>query len=326
MTLPPPPEWWWFPYVPKSRLVLLDGSEGIGKGLFCVWLAKQLTSGTFPDTDDRGRVLWLSAEDDPEEDILRRLYAAGYDSKDAEGIGFITQMLKVPSDVAALEALIYEHKASVLIMDPGRSFLSPPEGTKDFSFNNEAHVRPGMEELNRLAKRTSCTILFVHHWNKNTTADIQYRSGGSGAFAQVVRHRVTLAWHGSTEEGEGAFEVQKSNIASRGHVHGYRVDASPAWDTATFALAGDMPEFQSLGEWFKACATDQVSMDWSDNLATILENGVVRGARIPSEAELMNELGISRRELRAATVTLIDDGILVKDHGQRRPVYKGLNP
>lgn len=321
MQLPPPPEWWWKPYIPKSRLVLLDGSEGIGKGMFCVNVAAALTSGAY---GDKGRVLWLSAEDDPEEDILRRLYAVGYDGKKDEGIGFITKRLAVPKDVDLLGGLINEHDARLLIMDPGRSFLSPPEGSRDFSFNNEAHVRPGMEELNRLAKRTDCTILFVHHWNKNTQTAIQYRSGGSGAFAQVVRHRVTLAWHGPTEGGSGAFEVGKSNIAPKGHVHGYQMEPVADLDTARFVLTDSLPEYPDLGTWLKECdKEDGISVDYGEALATWCSDNVAVGAPVPGRRALAQEIGVSEHVVREALKELEAAGAAVSGGPNGRLVWRG---
>lgn len=321
MSLPPPPEWWWRPFIPKARLVLLDGSEGIGKGMFCVNIAAGLTAGRF---GDRGRVLWMSAEDDPEEDILRRLYAVGYNGEEHEGIGFVTRRLAVPKDADLLEGLINEHEAALLIMDPGRSFLSPPEGSRDFSFNNEAHVRPGMEELNRLAKRTGCTILFVHHWNKNTQASVQYRSGGSGAFAQVVRHRVTLAWHGPTEGGEGAFEVGKSNIASKGHVHGYLMEPVADLDTARFVLTDSMPEYPDLGTWLKDCdKQDGISIDYGEVIGSWCAANVAVGAAIPGYRALVEALDLPQHAVRSGLKELEAAGAAVVGGGNKRLVWRG---
>lgn len=258
MTLPPPPSWLWRPYIPEGRLVLLDGSEGIGKGLFCAWLAKRVAADN--------TVLWMSTEDDPEEDIQRRLLAAGYDRDEDHAIGFFVIDPRFPAHIDMLESAILEHQAQLVIMDPGRSFLAGPDGMKGMSYNDEAFIRPGLEALNKLAKRTDCTIIFVHHWNKNTATTVQYRSGGSGSFAQVVRHRLTLAWHGPTEGGAGAFEVSKSNIGPRGHVHGYEIRPSAdEFATAVFVLTEPLlvPDLNTWMDAMESQAND-IEIDEGD--------------------------------------------------------------
>lgn len=269
MEMPPPAEWWWKPYLPKGRLVLLDGSEGIGKGLFCVNLALLVSL--------ERRVLWMTTEDDPEEDIQKRLKAAGWDPKSHGDFGFFNVDPKFPTHEEALEELIAEHGAGLVVMDPGRSFLAPPEGSKGMSYNDEAFIRPGLESLNKLAKRSGCTVVFVHHWNKDTQASVSKRAGGSGAFAQVVRHRLTMAWHGNTEEGVGAFEVSKSNIGPKGHVYGYSVRPNEKFDTAVIELTEPLP-YSSLGEWMRAVEQD-IPIDMTGEVMREVE-GLAGGAPV----------------------------------------------
>lgn len=303
MTLPPPPQWWWKPYLPKGRLVLLDGSEGIGKGLFCAHLATMIGL--------KAPVLWLATEDDPEEDIQRRLLAAGWSADTHFDVGFFTKDPKFPTHTDALEEIIREHDAGLVIMDPGRSYLAPPDGSRGMSYNDEAHIRPGLEAINRMAKRTGCTVVFVHHWNKNTQTTVQYRSGGSGAFAQVVRHRITLVWHGPTEGGEGAFEVSKSNIGPKGHVHGYAVEPVSKFDTAAFVLTEPMPEFSDLGSWLKTVEreSDGIDIDRTPEVQDALK-ALPAGAPVPAVRELAQTYGISRDDAKAVLTDFLEEGVL----------------
>lgn len=299
MHMPPPPKWHWKPYLPQSRLVLLDGSEGIGKGLFCAYLATLLTGRG-------GTVLWASTEDDPEEDIQRRLLAAGYDRETSAPIGFFTVDPKFPTHIEPLEQLIAQHGAQMLVLDPGRSFLAPPDGVRA-SFNDEAAIRPGLESLNKLAKRTGCAIVFVHHWNKNTQTTTQYRAGGSGAFAQVVRHRITLAWHGPTDGGSGAFEVSKSNIGPKGHVHGYGVTPIPKFDTASFELTDPLDDFSDIGEWLKAqeSGEDTIELDRVEDILERITN-LPPGGPVPAVAALQAEFGVKRKQAQDVIAQLLD--------------------
>lgn len=304
MTLPPPAEWFWQPYLPKGRLVLMDGSEGIGKGLMCAHLATKLTG----EYDVVG--LWGSTEDDPEEDIQKRLLAAGYERGVNNEVWFFTVDPRFPQDIGALERLIQETGAGFLVLDPGRSFLAAPENVKNFSFNDEASIRPGLEALNRLAKRSGCTILFVHHWNKNTQTSVQYRSGGTGAFAQVVRHRITLAWVGPTDGGEGAFEVSKSNIGPKGNVHTYSVEPCLEYDTARLVLGDPDERHDSLGAWMKTKEkeADGVAIDVTEDVWDEVVS-LPPGSVAPARKELMAR-GLSKTDAEELIDRALADGVL----------------
>lgn len=312
MTLPPPAEWYWHPYLPKGRLVLMDGSEGIGKGLMCAHVATMLVNDGVP-------VLWGSTEDDPEEDIQRRLLAAGYDRTAEATTLFFTVDPKLPQDTAALERLIEEAGAGLLVLDPGRSFLAPPDNVKNFSYNDESSIRPGLEALNRLAKRTGCTILFVHHWNKNTQTSVQYRSGGTGAFAQVVRHRITLAWVGPTDGGEGAFEVSKSNIGPKGNVHTYTVDPVAEFDTARLVLGAPDEKHDSLGAWMKTAeqTNDGIQLDMSDEAREYILS-LPPGPGVPArEALRADPWNLTRSDAEALLAELLEDGHIRRGAGNK---------
>lgn len=244
MTLPPPANWLWQPYLPEGRLVLLDGAEGIGKGLFCAFATANVTSGGWGD--EPRPVLWFSAEDDPVEDVQRRLLAAGYVQGENEEVTFIEGMPRFPRDMTDLIGEMKGTQYGLVILDPGRSFLGP-EGdyTGPWSYNDEAAVRPGLEQLNRVAKAAGVTIIFVHHWNKDTQASIENRSAGSKAFRQVVRHGISMAWVGDTETGQGAIAVTKSNIGPTGHLRGYTIKPSPPeLATATFDMGEPLADYR----------------------------------------------------------------------------------
>lgn len=260
LVLPPPPTWLLKPYIPEGRLVLVDGAEGVGKGLFCALLATTLVK--------EGRTgLWASGEDDVEHDIQRRLLAADYD-RTAEGtVLFFKVSPKIPMETTMIAQLIEDTGATFMILDPGRSFLVPPQGVKA-SYNDDAAIRPGLEALNLLASETGATIVFVHHWNKSAGVTTQLRAGGTAAFTQVPRHRVSMAFVGSTESGTGALEVTKSNIFSKGHLREFRVISVPEYDTAKFVL-GDTSPYATLDEWVSSHQNQSVTIVSEPNRKSI---------------------------------------------------------
>lgn len=252
MTLKPPPPWLWRDYLPEATLTLLEGEEGIGKGLCCAWLAVQVVSGaSFGDPKPPRNVLWYTAEDDPD-DVLRRLYAAGY-SPEAGHADVIFRnprfdRLAFPGDIESLQRIVKQMKPGLIIMDPGRSFLAPDEKFKtDGSLNSEQNVRPGMERLNLIAHDTGVPIVFVHHWNKSKEGDSRSKSGGSGAFRQVARQALVVARY----LDEHAISVEKANNSSTGGTLAtYNIEVDPEDGTAWFTMGGKLPQ-ENIDEWLK---------------------------------------------------------------------------
>lgn len=310
MILPPPPEWFWKPYLPKGRLVLLDGGEGIGKGLFCVWAACKITSGEWGD--EPKKVLWFAAEDDPTEDIQRRLLAAGYEKGVNAEVDFIEGLPRFPRDLVELVAELKAEDYGLIILDPGRSFLGPDaEYNGPWSYNDEAAVRPGLEQLNRLAKWGNITILFVHHWNKNSAASIEDRSAGSKAFRQVVRHVISMAWVGDTDLGEGALAVTKSNIGPTGALRGYSLEAVPEWDSVEWMPGDTLPD-NRMSDFIKRIGDEQegevaITFDL-DSVLGYYGPALMPGMLFPSVDELYNRFRahgmtkVQAKEIRAEAV------------------------
>jgi hypothetical protein len=323
MVLPPPPRWLWHPYIPEGRLVLLDGAEGIGKGMFCTYVATQVTTGAW---DVSGNVLWMSAEDDPAEDILKRLHAAGW-KPGRHRVGFFNVWPEFPRHIEFLKKLIYEHDAKLVIMDPGRSFVRPENGM-EMSYNNEAAIRPALQQLNRLAQETGTTILFVHHWNKDSGGSVRTRAGGSASFSQVVRHRIAMAKEGVGDGAEWAFEVNKSNLIEAGHLREYRLVRHETLHTARLVVGELIIEHDDLDSWIKERqrrrnARTTIDLDPAEKIGAWAAANLKSGDRIPSRDQLANLAGVSRDDISGALIELQGEGRVTQVGRSTRRVWNG---
>lgn len=321
MTLPPPAEWYLFPYLPAGRLVLLDGLEGIGKGMFCAWSACQMTAGEFGES---APVIWAAAEDDPEEDIQKRMIAAGWHGSTHQDVLFFNEWPKFPLHVKPVTQLVQATGAKLVIMDPGRSFIHREDGAP-MSYNDEAAIRPALQELNRMARETGATVLFVHHWNKDSQGSTRSRAGGTGAFAQVVRHRLSMGSAGKGEMQEWAIEVNKSNITKAGHLRRFRLVAHAELDTATFQMAEEI-KGQDLGGWLKERHSilegGTVQLHPGDLLEATLTSILEPGQPVPDRKSLAIMSGLSQDKVKDALAYLRDECVVEAEPG-KAIVWKG---
>lgn len=322
LELPPPQEWWWKPYFPKGQLVMLDGAEGIGKGLMCVWLAvaslKGLPLAPGQPALEPAPVLWYSAEDDPQSAILRRLMAAGWDPKTDEDVVFWnprTARPRAPQQANEFLALAERVRPRFIIMDPGRSFLAPPAKAQGNSLNDEAVIRPGMEALMQLGYETGATIVFVHHWNKRSDGSMRERSGGSGAFQQVVRHKLVVAKIGDVR----AFGADKSNLSDTNHsVWGFAVEEDTTFEEARFVLGKPLVEHETMDAWWKAAKEAHQDVQLKDPVtwdvvAKHFNRTLAVGDPAPSLDDVIEALDCTEPEAHAAMAALREIDVITKD-------------
>lgn len=247
---PPPKTWLWEPYVPDCTMTLVSGREGIGKGLFCTYLAACMATGSYPDgsTHEPKKVLWLSAEDHPHLDIWARLRAAGWNPDEHAEIDFTDprSLIVLPDDMTRLRDLLETGEYGLVIMDPGRSYIGTRERAVAFSYNNESDLRPALQQLVFLSADLTIPLLFVGHWKKGD-GPTRDATSGSLAWKQVVRHALDFA----EVRDEHAFWVGKSNGGHKGYVRSYDLEAIDEWKTARFVAGGPL-QFASLDQWIQS--------------------------------------------------------------------------
>src|SRR5262245_54802866 len=115
-------DWLWPRYLARGKLALLDGDPEMGKSLVTLDLIARLSrGGPMPDGTTMahlGTSILLSVEDSTGDTVRPRAEAAGVDLTRLILPNFGNRMPRLPEDIPALEALIYEHTAALVVIDP----------------------------------------------------------------------------------------------------------------------------------------------------------------------------------------------------------------
>jgi AAA domain len=207
-----PTYWMWDGRIPHGALVLGPGREGIGKSLFCAWLAAQITLGRLPGVHHgtHRSVIYAATEDSWERTIAGRLLVAGADLErvyrvEVEQVGTAVP-LSLPRDCAALAEQITAHDVALLILDPLISAV-------DSRINvNQEELRGALEPLAALADHTGASIFGLAHFNKATGTDALSRITGSRAFAAVARAALAFARDPHADDGSCVLSQVKNNL------------------------------------------------------------------------------------------------------------------
>jgi hypothetical protein len=184
-----PVHWLWAARIALGTLALIGGREGIGKSTIGYCIAADVTRGRLPGRHfgQPRAVIVAATEDSWAHTIVPRLMAAGanldmvyrVDVITSEGV---TTGLSMPRDLHALENLISEVDAVLILLDPLVSRLDAKLDTY-----KDAEVRLALEPLTALADRTGAAALGLIHVNKSQTSDPLTALMASRAFAAVAR-------------------------------------------------------------------------------------------------------------------------------------------
>lgn len=231
-----PVEWLWQPYIPAAKVTLLDGDPGEGKSYIGLWLTAQITSGKkLPGatTGHRvGKVLILSAEDDPADTLKPRLTAMGANCSRVTYIAGVRSYkhgdssLAFDEHLALLEERIREMRPRLVIVDPLVAYLS-----RKTDLNKANHIRAVFGPLARIAATYGCSILVIRHLNKSESTKAIYKGLGSIDFVAAVRSALMVARHQGLGVGdERVMFHYKANSTAKGPALGYRItDAGLEW-------------------------------------------------------------------------------------------------
>jgi AAA domain len=176
--------------VPLGNVTVLAGIGGLGKSQWTVRVAGELSRGAYGDP---AGTLIATAEDSPETTVRPRLEAV---EADLDRIRFLTvkvgddgisEGISIPSDLAALEAMIRGDGVRLLIVDPLVVHLPI-----NVDSHKDQSVRHALASLYRLAVVADIAVIALLHLNKTNGLAPLARLSGSGGFGNAARSVLLL--------------------------------------------------------------------------------------------------------------------------------------
>jgi len=158
----------------------------------------------------------MSAEDDPETTLVRRLMRM---NADLSRISFMTKFLRLEEEVFELiERHIQERNVTVVIMDPLLAYMRA-----GIDMNKANETRPFMARLADIAKARNVTIIALRHLNKADKDKAIFRGLGSVDITASARSGVMIGLHPEDEQTRVLVHI-KHNLAERGTSQLYELE------------------------------------------------------------------------------------------------------
>lgn len=197
----------WGERVPIGMPSLIAGRPGEGKSLFAAFLAAEVTK--------KGHTVVFSNIEDPLPQVVRpRLEAAG---AKLDRVYFWSPML--PSDLDALDKVLSETKAKLVVLDPIAAHLK-------VSIYNDQDVRSVLSPLSKLLVKHNAAAVFIHHTVKNigTSGHPLRAVGGSGGGLPGASRAVYIFGPDPVNSDERVLIPIKFNLAKRPTVAHFEMD------------------------------------------------------------------------------------------------------
>ena len=282
--LPPPRDWLVPGALPGGRLTSLYGSPGIGKSTLAQQLAAAVMHGGCPvrplkkpgshpltreiPEDRRGRVLWVTWEDETHE-FIRRWHRA----RTAEGISgpefpdpnllTVLQMVDFGSiwgpDIGDHHATVSTWtsvgKVVVDMMDGYRLLvIDPIASAYSGSEIDRSAVRAFCSALDAAGRNTNCTPLLLGHFSKAAAATGQRYSGSTDweAAPRAMMEMDYLNFDGRPRSGPKDYDDRRRAVTITKLSYGAK-DDTPLWlfgktDSGYALVEGDPPAKSPVGK------------------------------------------------------------------------------
>jgi AAA domain len=297
--------WLWPGRIPLGKVSVLDGDPGTGKSTLTLTIAAKVSTGSpFPDGARPGRadVILLNAEDDVPDTIRPRLEAAGADLARCWVLPDVQpdpdkppRPPELPADVDAIEGMVKDKQAALVILDPLMAFLA---GQVDS--HRDQDVRRVLASLTYMAGRTGAAVLIVRHMNKGQGSAL-YRGSGSIGIVGAARAGLLVA-PDPDDDSRRILAMTKSNLAKMPDALAYRLVederyscARVVWDGASRHTANDLVRARVDEEEAPALA-EAVRV-----LEEILSDGPLAAGNIKKMAA---QAGVTERTLHRARQAL----------------------
>jgi hypothetical protein len=218
-------EWLIEPYIPFDMITLIEGDPGIGKSYLAMhWAAQVSVGGRLPGMKriEQGKVLYMSAEDDPSFTIRPRIEAMGGDPRQ---IRYQARYLALDDEgLRKLKREVRAEQTDFVVLDPLYAYVP---GTTDMYRPNT--IRALLSELNDIAKHNSTAILLIRHLTKAKHEKAIYQGAGSIDVIGAARSGLLVAEHPDESEVRVIAHI-KHNLSKQGPSLQYRLSHTPGHD------------------------------------------------------------------------------------------------
>lgn len=188
-----PVEWLWQDYLPRGKLVMLDGDPKLGKSSAALdWAATLSSGGEWPDgtrSAEPADVLFIGTEDGLDDTLAPRALAAG---ADMDRIHYVQgtphpkdpEVLLPPTldQIGHMRRLVEKHGIRLVIVDVLMAHLG-----SNVDSHKDQDIRRVLSPLAKMADETGCTVLLLRHLNKNKGGSALYRGSGSIGIGGAAR-------------------------------------------------------------------------------------------------------------------------------------------
>jgi hypothetical protein len=245
---PKPVRWLWRPRFALGKLSILAGEPGLGKSFLTMYLAACVTRGRpWTDTPDeeneKGSVVLLSAEDDPEDTIRPRLDLADADSSlvtllEAIELGDGNERLfNLEKDLPELEQVITNRPdCRLVIVDPITAYCGKTDTHKG------SDVRGLLSPLAKLAAKHGVAVVAVSHLSKSKNGEARkamHLVTGSHAFIAQARAG-WLVQEDHDDKKRRLLLPLKNNLAENVGGLAFRiVDGAVKWEQGAVTITAD---------------------------------------------------------------------------------------
>ena len=228
------PDW-----LPRGKLVTLDGDPGLGKSTLLLDIAARVSSHGVCFTGKQGatgNVVLISAEDNAEDTIRPRLEAAGANLDRITEITHVTiggkdRPIELPADIDLIEAIVAENDARLLIIEPLAAFLAGADANKD------QDIRRVLYRLSKVAERRDCTTVAMRHLNKSPGGKAIYR--GNMSIGVIGHARLALlVGEDPDDERYRILAMSKINCAAKQASLRFALEPVPELDVCKIAWLG----------------------------------------------------------------------------------------